>query len=365
MRTGLSWSSIVALVLLATSLSANAVIIKAVWVDVDGDGVNEKIYYCVGDAGEPDTTNLYQPSDFLAGFGYRLTRLHFGIGNLQEVVLHSGTRVLDTGLPVMSGGRLVIQNPLYQTRETVDFGDSVVTTWVQDNVQLERTVWMNTKWLLAVYKVFTGTDGSPGCLVPCVGTSALSIPWNQGRTPFQQATAYVDSVWTVEHDSLLPRFPSVGGLNGWTLQIAYMFDDWFEKRDRNYLWAWDDWEHTVMGNGFLPVPDTVYLTGPRQLCEQRANVTWSFRDESVGASSDVPLLRIRDEGARIKPCPNPFISFASVPGHEAERFIVYDISGRIVRAFKGDRIGEGLSPGVYLMRSEAGGSKTVRIVKTR
>jgi hypothetical protein len=365
MRTGLGWSSIVALVLLATSLSANAGIIKSVWVDIDGEGVEERVYYCVGNPGEPDTDNIYQPSDFLAGFAYQVTRLHFGMGNLQEVVLRNGSRVLDTGLPVMVSGRLVIQNPLYQSRETVDYGDSAVTTWIQDDIRLERTVWMNTKWFLSVYKVFTGTDGSLVNLVPCVGTSALSVPWNQGRTPFQQATAYVDSIWTVEHDSLLPRFPSVGGLNGWGLQVSYMFDDWFERRANNYLWAWDDWERAVMGNGFLPVPDTLYLTGPRQPCEQRANVTWSFRDESVGASSDVPLRRISDGGIGIKPCPNPFASFASVPGHEAERFVVYDVSGRMVGAFKGDRIGQGLSPGVYLMRTEARGSETVRIVKTR
>jgi hypothetical protein len=42
--------------------------------------------------------------------------------------------------------------------------------------------------------------------------------------------------------------------------------------------------------------------------------------------------------------PNPFTSFATVPGRESERFALYDISGRKVGVYKGDRIGEGLAP---------------------
>jgi hypothetical protein len=47
--------------------------------------------------------------------------------------------------------------------------------------------------------------------------------------------------------------------------------------------------------------------------------------------------------------PNPFSSFAAVPGHEAERFILSDISGRRVGICNGSRIGEGLPPGVYFL----------------
>jgi hypothetical protein len=47
--------------------------------------------------------------------------------------------------------------------------------------------------------------------------------------------------------------------------------------------------------------------------------------------------------------PNPFTSFASVPGHEGELFVFYDVSGRKVGIYKGDRVGEGLSAGVYFV----------------
>ena len=63
--------------------------------------------------------------------------------------------------------------------------------------------------------------------------------------------------------------------------------------------------------------------------------------------------------------PNPFTSFATLPGHEAERFSLYDVSGRQVGTYKGDRVGEGLSAGVYFLRSSDNKDKPLRIVKVR
>jgi len=68
---------------------------------------------------------------------------------------------------------------------------------------------------------------------------------------------------------------------------------------------------------------------------------------------------------RLKATPNPFASFARIPGHETERFAVYDITGRKQAIHKGDRIGEGLSPGVYFLRAEGEVAKPLRIVKVR
>jgi len=63
--------------------------------------------------------------------------------------------------------------------------------------------------------------------------------------------------------------------------------------------------------------------------------------------------------------PDPFTSFASVPGHFAESFALYDIAGRLVGTYKGNRIGEGLVPGVYFIRAESREGKLARIVKVR
>jgi hypothetical protein len=68
---------------------------------------------------------------------------------------------------------------------------------------------------------------------------------------------------------------------------------------------------------------------------------------------------------RITAKPNPFTAFATVLGHEAERFNLYDISGRKVGVCQGDRIGEGLTPGVYFLKPESREARPLRIVKVR
>jgi hypothetical protein len=67
----------------------------------------------------------------------------------------------------------------------------------------------------------------------------------------------------------------------------------------------------------------------------------------------------------IKLTPNPFTSFAAIPGHESEQFALYDVSGKRVGSYRGERIGEGLSPGVYFLKGEGQSSKPLRVIKLR
>jgi len=73
----------------------------------------------------------------------------------------------------------------------------------------------------------------------------------------------------------------------------------------------------------------------------------------------------RSPSSLIRPIPNPFVSFAIVPGHSTDRFALFDISGRRVGTYRGDRIGEGLQAGVYFIRALEGEAKPVRVVKVR
>ena len=86
-----------------------------------------------------------------------------------------------------------------------------------------------------------------------------------------------------------------------------------------------------------------------------------------GGSGVEETAGIRDQGLgiRLTANPNPFTSFATLPGHEAERFNLYDVSGRKVGTYRGDRVGEGLAPGVYFLRSSDSNDKPLRIVKVR
>jgi hypothetical protein len=107
--------------------------------------------------------------------------------------------------------------------------------------------------------------------------------------------------------------------------------------------------------------------------------TYSFRDTisgdvyliktdangNVGVETSVRQLNGSTAG-RLTATPNPFSSFARVPGHENGSFALYDVSGRRVGTYKGNRIGEGLAPGVYFMKGLGNASAApVRIVKVR
>jgi len=87
-----------------------------------------------------------------------------------------------------------------------------------------------------------------------------------------------------------------------------------------------------------------------------------FRKTVVGVEVS-PSHESRVTSYRVSP--NPFTSFATVSGHSSDRFALFDISGRKVGVYKGDRIGEGLSAGVYFLRALNGSSKPLRIVKLR
>ena len=85
---------------------------------------------------------------------------------------------------------------------------------------------------------------------------------------------------------------------------------------------------------------------------------WGVEQGSTGAG----VLRVKNG---IKAWPNPFVSYARVPGHERERFALYDITGRRVGTYKGDRIGADATAGIYFLMAEGKEAGPVRIVKVR
>jgi hypothetical protein len=80
---------------------------------------------------------------------------------------------------------------------------------------------------------------------------------------------------------------------------------------------------------------------------------------------ETPEIRGQRLEVKFKATPNPFTTFASVPGHERERFALYDITGRQVGIYRGDQVGVGLPPGVYFLKTKDVSSPPVRIVKVR
>jgi hypothetical protein len=106
--------------------------------------------------------------------------------------------------------------------------------------------------------------------------------------------------------------------------------------------------HVVWTDGRVRNPEIYYKRNPTG---NSGTETGEERDQRLGVS--------------IKATPNPFSSFATVPGYETERFALYDIAGRRVGTYKGERIGMDLRPGVYFIRALEGKAGLARIVKIR
>ena len=134
--------------------------------------------------------------------------------------------------------------------------------------------------------------------------------------------------------------------------------------------------YSLIAHG-VPGSDSTFLwTVPDTLSDTCFIMLWAYQNATGWDFSDGPF-RIRDgtgvevfppHASRLTPyvpCPNPFVTYATVPGHEAESFALYDISGRKVGVFKGDRIGSGLSAGIYFLKPEGQDAKPLRIVKLR
>jgi hypothetical protein len=92
---------------------------------------------------------------------------------------------------------------------------------------------------------------------------------------------------------------------------------------------------------------------------------WYMRNLTANGVEEISGGRGPRVEVRLKTQPNPFVAFATVPGHERERFALYDVSGRKVGTYNGSRIGEGLRAGVYFLKAEGKDAKPVRIVKLR
>jgi hypothetical protein len=98
------------------------------------------------------------------------------------------------------------------------------------------------------------------------------------------------------------------------------------------------------GDSLLDVPDDIIGTIRPQ--GSRWDIG-AYEYIFTGIKSDASL-----EGTparRLIICPNPFAHFTRILGHENERFIVYDISGRKAGIYDGNNIGRNLKAGVYFV----------------
>lgn len=125
-----------------------------------------------------------------------------------------------------------------------------------------------------------------------------------------------------------------------------------------------DWANAISdgrrGGAFLVWED--YRNFSTTYVDIYANRVDSFGIVGIKEKTDISG-EMSDE--RLRVVPNPFVSYTTIPGQEREGFALYDISGRQVGIYRGDRIGEGLPAGVYFAKPANKNDKPVRIVKVR
>jgi photosystem II stability/assembly factor-like uncharacterized protein len=114
---------------------------------------------------------------------------------------------------------------------------------------------------------------------------------------------------------------------------------------------------------YFPVDaSTGYITGGNgAILKTTDGGTWVEEERAEGRGQRLEV--------RIKIRPNPFVSFATIPGQEGKRFEMYDVPGRRVGVYQGDRVGLDLGAGVYFVRPECGMRNAecgmTRVVKVR
>jgi len=157
----------------------------------------------------------------------------------------------------------------------------------------------------------------------------VHIVWNTDSDIFYKRSTDRGATWSP--DLLLPDIAGVSDFPFIALSGAMVHVVWVDMRD-----------------------------GPQQNTEiyYKRNPTGNGVENLNGSGKKIAYNRII-------PTPNPFISFATIPGHSSDRFVLYDISGRKVGTYRGDRIGEGLTAGVYFLRKEGREGGPVRVVKVR
>lgn len=118
------------------------------------------------------------------------------------------------------------------------------------------------------------------------------------------------------------------------------------------------------GSGLRPVHQYAHPCNREPRPTQGIIDIGSYEYVSIGVEEQIEARGKRQQ-VRLKVEPNPFISFTTISGYKQENFYVYDIDGRFVRNYRGERIGVGLPAGVYFIKARNISDELIRVVKLR
>lgn len=229
------------------------------------------------------------------------------------------------------------------------------------------------------------TNGSSYSLSPSIGVSdsSVHVVWSDLWNGYNSQICYVRSTdggssWSptvrLTYDTTFSESPSVI-VSGGNVHLV-----WQDSRDGNeeiYYKLSTDGGLTWQPDTRLTFDTSASIAPSVAVSGQKVHVVWSdqrdghpeiyYKHNPTGniGVEEFPGHRPQSIEVRLKIVPNPFAFFTTIPGHASERFSLYDVSGREVGVYKGDRIGQGLPAGVYFLRASGEGAKPLRIVKLR
>ena len=267
-------------------------------------------------------------------------------------------------------------------------GSNVHVVWSK------RSSVINPGWVYYMHSTDHGTTWTQGIHLPddttrtdnpsiwASGSSVHAVwtNWSSYEIYFKRSTDQ-GSTWSPDarltYDPSVSENPSVvvSGSN-----VHVVWDDWRDGSGNYEIY----YKCSTDGGG-LWTPDTRLTYDPNwSYCpsftcsDSMLHVVWTdirsnyvpkiyYKRNPTGNSGveELSSSHLPPYASRFTVSPNPFTSFATLPGHGREFFALYDISGRRVGVYRGDRIGEGLSPGVYFLKLDGKVAKPFRVVKFR
>jgi hypothetical protein len=259
--------------------------------------------------------------------------------------------------------------------QTNSFGAGYDDVYLIKTNALGDTLWTRTYGGASWDEGYSVQQTSDGGYIITGGTQSFG---NNGQVFFIKTNATGDTLWTRtyggagdENGSSVQQTADGGYIiSGSTTSFGNGTQVYLLKINANGDTVWTrTYGGTGTDNGYSvqQTLDGGYIIAARTNSFGNDGQVYLIKTDANGSSGVEENKEVRGQrlGIRLTATPNPFTSFTTVPDHSSECFTLFDISGRRVGVFRGDRIGEGLSPGVYFLRAECGKAKPLRIVKIR
>ena len=400
--SGISWSSDTRVSFDSSwsehpSVAASGAVVHVAWVDSRNGWPNTDIYYKRstdgGSSWGPENRLTYDPgsSDYLSlaasGMAVHAVWTDDRDGHIGEIYYKRST---DAGATWQADTSLTMGLPNSYYPCVAASGSEVHLVWWSENggyhdIFYKRSLDNGMTW--SGNALLTTVSNWAGCPTIAVSGSMVHIVWEDDRDSPQWPEIYYkkssDRGITWGPDVRLTYNPAPS----WEPNVAASGQRvhvvWYDERDSMgtnlfYLRSLDDgitWGPETR----LTYPITYKFHPFVSATGSKTHVVWTddragnyeiyYKRNPTDSSSGVEV----SPPVSLSPCPlvplsvipSPFTSYASVPGHSSERFALYDISGRKVGTYKGDRIGSGLSAGIYFLKPENKDAKPLRIVKLR